>query len=51
MLVAVDAMGGDKAPGEIVAGARAAEELGIEVALVGPEDLDTKGLPRIAASR
>ena len=49
--VAVDAMGGDKAPGEIVAGAlRAAEELGIEVALVGPEDLDTKGLPRIAAS-
>ena len=35
--VAVDAMGGDKAPGEIVAGAlRAAEELGIEVALVGP---------------
>jgi glycerol-3-phosphate acyltransferase PlsX len=49
--VAVDAMGGDKAPGEIVTGAlRAAEELGIEVALVGPEDLDTKGLPRIAAS-
>jgi glycerol-3-phosphate acyltransferase PlsX len=49
--VAVDAMGGDRAPGEIVAGAlRAAEELGIEVALVGPEDLDTKGLPRIAAS-
>jgi glycerol-3-phosphate acyltransferase PlsX len=49
--VAVDAMGGDKAPGEIVAGAlRAAEELGIAVALVGPEDLDTKGLSRIAAS-
>jgi glycerol-3-phosphate acyltransferase PlsX len=49
--VAVDAMGGDKAPGEIVAGAlRAAEELGIEVALVGPADLDTKGLPRIDAS-
>jgi glycerol-3-phosphate acyltransferase PlsX len=49
--VAVDAMGGDRAPGEIVAGAlRAVEELGIEVALVGPEDLDTKGLPRIAAS-
>jgi glycerol-3-phosphate acyltransferase PlsX len=49
--VAVDAMGGDKAPDEIVAGAlRATEELGIEVALVGPDHLDTKGLPRIVAS-
>ncbi|MGO9584070.1 MAG: phosphate acyltransferase PlsX [Acidimicrobiales bacterium] len=37
--VAVDAMGGDRAPGEIVAGARrAAEELGIPVVLVGPTD-------------
>src|ERR1035438_4229836 len=37
--VAVDAMGGDNAPGEIVAGARrAAEELGIPVVLVGPTD-------------
>jgi glycerol-3-phosphate acyltransferase PlsX len=37
--VAVDAMGGDHAPGEIVAGARqAAGELGIAVALVGPPD-------------
>jgi glycerol-3-phosphate acyltransferase PlsX len=34
--VAVDAMGGDRAPGEIVAGAcRAAQELGIPVLLVG----------------
>jgi glycerol-3-phosphate acyltransferase PlsX len=34
--IAVDAMGGDNAPGEIVAGARrAAEELGIPVVLVG----------------
>lgn len=34
--VAVDAMGGDKAPGEIVAGARrAADELGVPVVLVG----------------
>ncbi len=34
--IAVDAMGGDKAPGEIVAGARqAAEELGVPVVLVG----------------
>ena len=38
--VAVDAMGGDRAPGEIVAGARrAAEEDGIAVVLVGPPDL------------
>ena len=37
--VAVDAMGGDKAPGEIVAGAvRAAEELGVAVTLVGRAD-------------
>ncbi|HUO47442.1 MAG TPA: phosphate acyltransferase PlsX [Acidimicrobiales bacterium] len=51
--VVVDAMGGDKAPDEIVAGARlAAEELGVPVALVGrPEDVgDTGGLELIPAS-
>jgi glycerol-3-phosphate acyltransferase PlsX len=51
--VAVDAMGGDRAPDEIVAGARlAVEELGVEVLLVGrPEDLkDTGGLDVLAAS-
>ncbi len=51
--VAVDAMGGDKAPDEIVAGARlAVEELGVPVVLVGrPEDLtDTGGLEVLAAS-
>ena len=45
--VAVDAMGGDKAPGDIVAGAaEAARDLGIPVVLVGPPDLvgDTQGL-------
>jgi phosphate acyltransferase len=45
--VAVDAMGGDLAPGEIVEGAqRAAERHGIGVVLVGPPDLvgDTGGL-------
>jgi glycerol-3-phosphate acyltransferase PlsX len=45
--VAVDAMGGDKAPREIVEGARrAATEDGIPVVLVGPPDLvgDTLGL-------
>ena len=51
--VAVDAMGGDRAPGEIVAGARqAADELGIPVVLVGrPEELgDTGDLEVLAAS-
>jgi phosphate acyltransferase len=45
--VAVDAMGGDLAPGEIVEGARrAAEEHGIGIVLVGPPELvgDTLGL-------
>jgi glycerol-3-phosphate acyltransferase PlsX len=51
--VAVDAMGGDRAPAEIVAGARrAAEELGIPVLLVGDEAQvgDTGGLPLLPAS-
>ncbi|MGI8757030.1 MAG: phosphate acyltransferase PlsX [Acidimicrobiales bacterium] len=51
--VAVDAMGGDEAPAEIVAGAvRARDELGVSVVLVGrPEELgDTGGLDVIAAS-
>jgi glycerol-3-phosphate acyltransferase PlsX len=51
--IAVDAMGGDKAPGEIVAGAiQAAEELGVPVVLVGRSaDLgDTGGLEVIEAS-
>jgi glycerol-3-phosphate acyltransferase PlsX len=50
--IAVDGMGGDLAPDEIVAGARLAhEEFGIEVALVGPPDLLARsGLAVIAAS-
>src|SRR5262245_52667191 len=51
--VAVDAMGGDKAPDEIVAGAKqAVEELGVPVLLVGrPEDLgDTGDLDVLPAS-
>jgi phosphate acyltransferase len=51
--VAVDAMGGDRAPGEIVAGARqAADELDVPVVLVGNPDLigDPLGLDVIAAS-
>jgi phosphate acyltransferase len=51
--VAVDAMGGDKAPGEIVEGcARVAGEDGIPVVLVGPPDQvgDTGGLPLVACT-
>jgi len=46
-------MGGDRAPGEIVRGARqAADELGIPVVLVGPPDQvgDTLGLDLLPAS-
>ena len=49
--IAVDAMGGDRAPGEILAGALQAAEAGIPVVLVGPVGLEgTGGLPLIAAS-
>ena len=49
--IAVDAMGCDKAPSEIVAGARQAAELGFNVVLVGPADLaDIGDLPLIVAS-
>ena len=44
--VAVDAMGGDKAPGEIVRGALdAVSELGVDVLLVGQEDAIAPLLP------
>ena len=50
--VAVDAMGGDRAPAEIIAGARqAADELGVPIVLVGrPDALAGAGLPVIEAS-
>jgi glycerol-3-phosphate acyltransferase PlsX len=51
--VAVDAMGGDRGPGEIVAGARrAVDELGVPVLLVGPPDRvgDTQGLDLLACT-
>ena len=38
--IAVDAMGGDRAPSEILAGAHAAAALGIPIVLVGPEGLE-----------
>lgn len=48
--IAVDAMGGDQAPGEIVAGARQAAAAGVPVVLVGPADLPGRGdLPLIVA--
>ena len=46
MKIAVDAMGGDRAPGEIVAGALSAvQQLGVEVLLVGIEDAVRAELP------
>jgi glycerol-3-phosphate acyltransferase PlsX len=51
--VAVDAMGGDKAPGEVVEGARrASAEHGVAVVLVGPPEQvgDTQGLELLACS-
>jgi phosphate acyltransferase len=47
--IAVDAMGGDKAPGEIVQGAvQAAEQLGVDVLLVGRADaVEGHGLPTL----
>jgi len=49
--IAVDAMGGDRAPGEIVAGAHQAADAGFPVVLIGPEGLEGAGdLPLIVAS-
>jgi len=42
--IAVDALGGDRAPGEVVAGALAAAADGIDVVLFGPAGLETGGL-------
>jgi glycerol-3-phosphate acyltransferase PlsX len=41
--VAIDALGGDKAPAEIISGARQAVAAGIPVILVGPSDLAGRG--------
>ncbi len=48
--IAIDALGGDNAPGDIVAGAvEAAERFGVPIVLVGPPDRigDPRGLPVI----
>ena len=47
--IAVDAMGADRGPGEIVAGALAAAADGIVPLLHGPRDLDTGGLELVVA--
>ena len=49
--VAVDAMGGDRAPDEIVAGALEAASDAIRPILCGPPGLDTGGLELIEASQ
>src|SRR5947199_2388126 len=47
--IAIDAMGGDRAPEEIVAGALEAASPEITPVLVGPAGLDTGGLELIEA--
>ena len=49
--VAVDAMGGDNAPDEIVAGALEAASADITPILVGPAGLDTGGLELVEADQ
>ena len=43
--VAVDAMGGDHAPGTILAGAHRAAAAGVPIVLVGPRDLEGRTAP------
>jgi phosphate acyltransferase len=45
--VAVDAMGGDRAPDEIVAGAHEAAAAGVDVIVFGPAGIDTGELPHV----
>jgi glycerol-3-phosphate acyltransferase PlsX len=47
--IAVDAMGGDRGPEEVVAGALEARTDSVVPVLVGPRDLDTQGLELIEA--
>jgi glycerol-3-phosphate acyltransferase PlsX len=48
--VAVDALGGDNAPGEVILGALDAVAAGTDVVLYGPDHLDTQGLPLVATT-
>jgi phosphate acyltransferase len=47
--IAVDAMGGDRGPEEVVAGAVAAASSNVQPIIVGPSGLDTQGLELIEA--
>jgi phosphate acyltransferase len=47
--IAVDALGGDRGPDEVIAGALEAARDGIDVVLYGPASLDAKGLELVAA--
>ena len=49
--VAVDALGGDRAPQEVVAGALAAAATGIDVILHGPAGIDAGGLELVVAEQ
>jgi glycerol-3-phosphate acyltransferase PlsX len=49
--IAVDAMGGDRGPEEIVAGALDARSIAIEPVLFGPADLDTRGLELVVTTQ
>src|SRR6476661_10699291 len=49
--VAVDAMGGDRGPDEVVAGALAAAADGIVPVLYGPASLDARGLEHVGAEQ
>jgi phosphate acyltransferase len=49
--VAVDALGGDSAPGDVILGALDAAAEGIEIVLYGPVGLDTQGLPLVETTQ
>jgi glycerol-3-phosphate acyltransferase PlsX len=48
--IAVDALGGDNAPREVILGALDAAADGIDMVLYGPGSLDTQGLPLVATT-
>jgi phosphate acyltransferase len=49
--VAVDALGGDRGPDEVIAGAVEAAETGVRPILFGPAELDPHGLDLVAAAQ
>jgi glycerol-3-phosphate acyltransferase PlsX len=49
--IAVDALGGDRVPDEVIKGALEASRDGIDVVLFGPAGLDTHGLPLVMTTQ